>query len=192
MLKKRRKERTQSEKRKTNKILLRSLDEIRFPIPNPIPISDFQLCANVCPPGRCCCCCCCLWLTTGVTDTRSGCRCRSGTSQGAPSAGEAATGSAAVGDSHVTTRRRRVALHVKFSSLRWKFKSKEMQIRMWIPIWMTVNLSQGRTMWHTFNNDSPQWKEGREGNRESAFVSLSTRGFIAITLILTYYSQIKY
>lgn len=111
MLKK--KERTQSEKRKTNKILLRSLDEIRFPIPN--PISDFQLCANVCPAGRCFCCRCCLWLTTGVTDTRSGCRCRSGTSQGAPSAGEPAAGD----ESQVTTahRLRRVALRCMSSSV---------------------------------------------------------------------------
>lgn len=40
--------------------------------------------------------------------------------------------------SHTSRRRivsvalRCVALHVKFSSLRWKFKSKEMQIRMWM------------------------------------------------------------
>lgn len=157
------------------------------PVPNSEPNPNFQLCANVCPAGRWCCCRCCLWLTTGVTDTRSGCRCRSGTSQGAPSAGKAAGG-----ESHVTTRRRRVALHVKFSSLRWKFKSKEMQIRMWIRMSVTVNLSQVRTMWHTFSNDSPQWETGRGGEREVAFVSLSTCAFIAITLILTYYSQIKY
>lgn len=103
------------------------------PVPNSEPNPNFQLCANVCPAGRWCCCRCCLWLSTGVTDTRSGCRCRSGTSQGAPSAGKAAGG-----ESHVTTRRRLVALHVKFSSLRWKFKSKEMQIRMWMRMWIRM------------------------------------------------------
>lgn len=33
-----------------------------------------------------------------------------------------------------------VVLHVKFSSLRWKFKSKEMQIRMWMRLRLRIRM----------------------------------------------------
>lgn len=40
---------------------------------------------------------------------------------------------------------RYVALHVKFSSLRWKFKLKEMQIRMWmrLRLWLLIWVRSG-------------------------------------------------
>lgn len=97
-----------------------------------------------------------------------------------------------------TSRRRivSVALHcvacqVQFIALKVQIK-RNANTNVNATATVTVNLSQVRTMWHTFNNDSPQCEKGRGGNREAAFVSLSTRVFIAITLILTYCSQIKY
>lgn len=131
-----------------------------------------------------------------MTDTRSGCRCRSGTSQGAPSAGEAAAGwSWWRVTRHDASSSRCVACQVQFIALKVQIKrsaNTNVNANVNTYVSMTVNLSQVRTMWHTFNNDSPQWERGSGGKREVAFVSLSTREFIAITLILTYYSQIKY
>lgn len=103
--------------------------------------------------------------------------------------------------SHTSRRRivsvalRCVACQVQFIALKVQIKrnaNTNVNATANTHVSVTVNLSQVRTMWHTFNNDSPQCEKGRGGNREAAFVSLSTRAFIAITLILTYCSQIKY
>lgn len=95
-----------------------------------------------------------------------------------------------------TSRRRIVSVALRCVACQVQFIALKVQIKRNantnVNATVTVSLSQVWTMWHTFNNDSPQCEKGRGGNRGAAFVSLSTRAFIAITLILTYCSQIKY